>query len=198
VGLSVVTGPTIEPLSLEEAKAHLRETASEQDGLIAGYILAAREFVESATQRKLITQTLDYSIDYGWPCIWDGSYTRNRIEFPLAQVASVTSVSYVDAVGATQTLSGSSYVTSINGPVPYIEPAYGVTWPTVRSQPAAVTVRFVAGTALTQVPHALLQAMRMMISHFYANREAVNVGNIITEFPLGVEALISQYRNARL
>jgi uncharacterized phiE125 gp8 family phage protein len=195
MGLSVYTAPSVDPISLAEAKEHLRETGSEQDGLIAGYILAAREFVENATHRRLITQTLDYTIDYCWPT--DGCY-RQRIELPVSPVASVTSITYVDGNGATQTLATNQYRAVVDGPLPYIEPSYGVTWPTVREQGAAITVRFVAGTSLSGVPNPLMQAMRMMIGHWYSVREAVNVGNIVTEIPLGVEALLSAYRSPRI
>ncbi len=37
-------------------------------------------------------------------------------------------------------------------------------------------------------------AMLLLIGHWYANREAVNVGNITSELPLGVEALLMQHR----
>jgi uncharacterized phiE125 gp8 family phage protein len=196
MGLALVTGPTQAAMSLGEAKDHLRETNSEQDGLIVAFIQAAQDFVENSTRRKLITQTLDYTIDYEWPCLPLGSYVRHRIELPLMQIASVTSISYLDSSGATQTLATNQYVTALNAPIPYIEPAYGVTWPDVYCQPSAITVRFVAGTGLSDVPHSLMQAMRMLLSHFYANREAVSTGNF-SEVPLGVESMLSPYRYSR-
>jgi uncharacterized phiE125 gp8 family phage protein len=60
----LVTPPTIEPVSLAEAKAHLRVTEADDDALIAGYILAARHAAESYIRGALITQTWDYSLDY--------------------------------------------------------------------------------------------------------------------------------------
>lgn len=196
MALTVVTGPAQGAISLGEAKDHLRETNADQDGLIVGFIQSAQEFVENATRRKLITQTLDYTIDYDWPCLPLGSYVRQRIELPLMQIASVTSVTYLDSTGATQTLASNQYVVVANAPIPFIEPAYGVTWPTVQCQASAITVRFVAGTGLSDVPHSLMQAMRMLISHFYANREAVGAGNL-SEVPIGVEAMLSPYRYSR-
>lgn len=193
MGLSTISGPAQEPMSLAEAKDHLRETGADQDGLIAGYILSAREYVENATHRKMITQTLDFTIDHYWPC-WAYRY---RIDLPIAPVASITSISYVDTTGATQTLAADQYVAVLTGSVPYIEPAYGVTWPQVRCQGAAITVRFVAGGTLSQVPNPLMQAMRMLIGHWYNVRESV--GAVTTsEIPMGVEALMSPYRNSRV
>jgi uncharacterized phiE125 gp8 family phage protein len=79
---------------------------------------------------------------------------------------------------------------------PYIEPAYGVTWPSVRWQGAAITVRFVAGWDLSNVPNPLMQAMRMLLAHAGENREAV-VNGSFTEVPLGVESFLSAYRDRR-
>lgn len=37
-------------------------------------------------------------------------------------------------------------------------------------------------------------AMLLLIGHWYANREAVNIGNITSEVPFAVEALLQPYR----
>jgi uncharacterized phiE125 gp8 family phage protein len=198
VGLVTVTPPASDPLSLAEAKAHLRVTSADEDGLIAGYILAAREFVENATHLRLITQTLDYTLDDGWPCVIARGRYRTRIELPVKPVASVTSISYVDGSGVSQTLAANQYVVRTDGTVPFIEPAYGVSWPSVRCQSAAITVRFVAGTALSDVPNPLMQAMRLLVAHANEHREAVSASGTFTEVPLGVEAFLSPYRYTRM
>lgn len=196
MGLSLVTPPALDPLSLAEAKAHLRVTSSDEDGLIAGYILAAREYVENQTHLRLITQTLDYTIDDEWPCSTVRGYWRNRIEFPVKPVTAVTSITYVDGNGSSQTLASDQYRLRNDGPVHYVEPVYGVTWPTVRCQGAAITVRFVAGGSLSDVPNGIMQAMRLLVAHANENREAVAGGNFV-EVPLGVEGYLSPHRFAR-
>lgn len=193
MGLTLVTKPTTEALSVDEAKQHLRVDTSDDDGLIAGYILAARHWVESQVG-PLMTQTWDYTVDYGWPTL-AGEYA---IPLPLRPVQSVTSVSYKDSDGATQTLSAGLYTTVLNVPLPRIERAYGASWPTVRDVPAAITVRFVAGYGSTpgDVPDSLRVAMQLLVGHFYENRESVVVGNLqVNELPMGVETLISPWRN---
>lgn len=197
MGISVVTPPASEPLSLVEAKDHLRITQANEDGMIAGYILAAREYIENDTHLKLVTQTLDYTVDDGWPCVSARGYYRTRIEFPFKPVASITSVSYVDAAGATQVLASNQYVLRNDGPVHFIEPAYDITWPTVRAQTAAITVRLVAGAAAASVPQALLQAMRLLVANQYAQREPLAVGVAPSELPLGLEAFLSPHRFTR-
>ncbi len=197
MGLSVVTPPTFDAVSIAEAKAHARIDSTDEDGLLAGYLLAAREWIESQTHLKLCTQTLDLTIDDCWPYANVRGVCRKRIEFPVKPVASITSVTYVDSDGATQTLASNQYVLRNDGAVPFIEPAYGVTWPSVRYQTAAITVRFVAGWTQAEIPHSILQAIRLMFGHADKNREAVSTGTF-NEIPLGVEALISPYRFTRI
>lgn len=149
MGLSLVLNSPLdsvtEPVSVTDAKAHLRVTISSDDTLIGKYLLAARRHAESYIRGAIVQQSWDYSIDGRWPFICaDGKY-RNRIELPLHPVASVTSVSYVDTSGVTQTLSPSLYTVHLDGTVPYIEKAYDATWPDVRDVPEAIIVRFVAG-----------------------------------------------------
>ena len=196
MGLTTVTAATQEPISLSEIKDHLRLTSTSEDGLLAGFILAAREWVEGQTHTLCVTQTLDYTIDDGWPYIETNGLCRQRIELPVRPVASVTSVQYVDSNGATQTLATDQYVVRTDGPVPFIAPAYAVIWPTVRIQPAAITVRFVAGYAASDVPQSLIQAIRYLTAHMYANRDIVSMQQF-TELPFALEAMVSPHRYSR-
>jgi len=189
MALSLVTGPTVEPVTLDEAKAHLRLDIADDDGLLAGYILAARRWVEGQTHRALAPQTWDYVIDYAWPY----KFSRQWIELPLNPVMSVTSVSYVDDSGVTQTLASYQAACRENGS--YIVPTYDQTFPTVRRQPGAITVRFVAG--YENVPSELKHAIMLLAGHFYENREAASAKALI-EVPMSVEALVSPYRCARV
>ena len=165
MGLSLVTGPTTEPVTLEEVKAHLRVAIADDDGLIAGYILAARRYAEGYTRRAFCTQTWDYTVDRCWP--WENvwGYVRKRITLPLPPLQVVSSVSYVDIDGATQTLDSSQYVVKTDETSGYIEEAYNVTWPDVRYVASAVTVRFVAGWA--QVPDEIRMAIMLHVEILY-------------------------------
>lgn len=168
MGLSLVTAPTIEPVSLAEAKAHLRVTEPTDDASIAGYILAARGWAEGYLRGSLTTQTWDYTIDYSWPLVRveDCLYSY-RIGLPLQPVQSVTHVKYVDTDGATQTLSAALYTEHLDRPVPFIEQAYNATWPSVRSVPAAITVRFVAGHLPEKVPDEIRSAIKLHVEILY-------------------------------
>jgi uncharacterized phiE125 gp8 family phage protein len=167
LGLSLAIAPTVEPVSLAEAKAHLRLDSSDDDGLLAGYILAARRFAEGYIRGAIITQTHDYTVDYCWPLVWAGDYCRERIELPLHPVQSVTSVSYVDENGATQTLSNALYTVHTSGPVAHIEKAYNASWPAVRYVPEAITVRFVCGYLPEKVPDEIRTSILLHVESLY-------------------------------
>lgn len=198
MGLSLVTGSSIDPISLAEAKAHCRVTSTDEDGLLVGYILAARQYVESITNRLLITQTWDFFIDQDWPYVFDFDSKTNRrlIEIPRAPVQSIMSIMYVDTAGATQTLASNQYLVDTSTPITRIEPAYSVCWPQVRCQAKAITVRFIAGygDGPGSVPEPIRQAMLMLVGFWYETRETVNVGNITSELPLSTQALLAPFR----
>lgn len=184
MGLTVVTPPTAEPVSLAEAKAHCRIYGTEEDGLLAGYLMAARAYAETYLGRALATQTLQLAIDGGWPC--------DRIVLPRPPLQSVSSITYSDTSGATQTLAADQYRVDTTAHQGFIERAYGVTWPAVRDQARTIVVTYVAG--YTQIPEPIRTAILLMVGHFYENREAVIVGQAPTELPLGVDALLFPYR----
>jgi uncharacterized phiE125 gp8 family phage protein len=183
MGTRLVTGPTEEPLTLTEAKAHLRVVIPDDDGLIAGYILAARTYVEGQIHRAICTSTWEYTIDGGWPfCGYEPI-----IEVPLPPLQSVSTVIYVDSDGTAQTLAASQYTVIANRPKGAIVPAYGVTWPTVRDVPEAIRVTFNAG--FTVVPDDLRTALLAHVELLY-DRDP----QMIERLAETVEILISPYR----
>lgn len=192
----VITPPTEEPLSLQEVKDHLRVDHVEEDALIVGLTQAAREYVEGQTLRQLVTATLRATVD-SFPHVqrsWSGwAPARGRIVLERAPVVSVTSITYVDTVGVTQTLATSEYVvhTPTSDEPAWIEPTYSSWWPSAREQSQAVVVTFVAGYgAASAVPRIFKQAMLLLIGHWFENRETVVTGTIATNIPMAAQALI--------
>lgn len=193
MALSLYAGPAIEPVTLEEAKLHCRIdlTVTDEDALVADLIIAATRHVERFTHRRLISQVIDDKRDAA-PCsVW---------ESPVAPVISIDSVTYVDTAGTTQTWSSALYRTDIPagptaGPA-RLTPIYGGQWPQAQDVINAFTVRFTAGygTTAASVPYDIKAAIKLMVGHLYENREAVNVGNIVTPLPLAVESLLWPYK----
>ena len=192
MNLTQITPPTTEPVSLQQAKDHLRLDHDSEDELVARLVSAARQLVESDTRRALVTQTWDYAVDYDWPSEDDKRLGAvNRIVLPKPPVQSVTSVKYIDTAGVEQTLASNQYLLR-NG---VIEPAYGVTWPSVREQMAAVTVRYVCGYgAASAVPEQIKHAIRLLVGHWFSHREAV-VSGTMNELPMAVQSLTFPFRS---
>lgn len=161
-GLSLVTGPTLEPVTLAEAKAHCRIDTDDADGLLAGYLLAARQYVEKVTGRALMSQRWALTLDRCWPRVSSGC---RRIVVPMPPLASVFSITYVDTAGVVQTLAANQYTVTKREIFGFIEQAYGVTWPTVRDQTSAITVTFDCGYGSNpgSVPEPIRAAIQLHV-----------------------------------
>ena len=191
--LILLSPPAVEPVTLAEAKAHLRIDHSDDEAVIDGFIVAARDMVEAATGRALISQTWRLDLA-GFPAC-DGA-----IDLPRPPTASVTSIAYTDAAGATQTITPSDYSLSAGaGPraaAAQIVPAYGIYWPATRDQANAVRITFVAGYGATgaAVPAALIAAIKLHLGDLYANREGSGAVEMLPN-PT-IDRLLAAYRVA--
>lgn len=121
----LVTGPTLEPITLPEAKLQARITGDDSNGVLLGYIKAARNAAEDALGRGLLTQTwrLDLSewtdeifLPMAAPLQHDGAIHT----IVSNTLASPTVVTTADAHGFTTgqavTIAGNSgSVPTING-----------------------------------------------------------------------------------
>jgi uncharacterized phiE125 gp8 family phage protein len=112
--LSLVTSATAEPVTRQQFKAHARITRDDEDGVIDGYLLAARRYVETALRRQLVNATWRLTLDCFPACI----------DVPLPPLSSVSSITYVDTDGATQTLNSSLYRVDTYSQPGRITPAY--------------------------------------------------------------------------
>jgi len=211
MGLRVITAPTDEPITLEEAKAHLRVTHSSEDDYILALVTAARSMIENETHRALMSQTLEYTLDYFEPPLIYGQAIALRrptvIELPRPPLRSVSLVTYLDGSGATATLhdtTGSPQVDDalvlvnvLDDRLPGgIAPVANGPWPATYDQLGAVAIRYVAGYGAdgAGVPMPLIQAMKLAIGHWFEHRESVSETPSIAELPMGVQFLLNPYR----
>ena len=190
--LYTVTAPSVEPISLADAKLHLRVDVDTDDDLINAIIKAARQRLEIDARVALITQTLEMRLDC-FPV--DG----DDILLLRPPLQSVTSIKYVDTDGVEQTWSSDDYAADIYSTPARIRPAYGEVYPTARSVNNAVTIRYTAGygDAATAVPDDLLQALKLLIGHFYENREDVITGTIASKLPNAYKWLVAPHQGFR-
>lgn len=184
MSLKLITAPTSEPITIVEAKAHLRVDVADDDALITALIVAAREAAEHITGRSLMPTV--------WELALDGF--EDEIALPKPPLASVTSVKHLDTDGVLQTVDPTDYLLDSHSEPARLMPAYGESWPTTRDQSNAVLIRYTAGYAdAAAVPQQIKNWMLLRIGVLYENREAVNVGNIVTEFAY-VDRMLDPYK----
>ena len=178
----VTTAPSIEPVTVAEAKSQLRIDGSDEDTLIGNYITVARQTLEVLMRRAFITQTI--TLKY--------SSFPTEIRLPRPPAISVTSIQYVDDDGATQTWSASNYSVDTQTEPASIVPAYDKSYPDTRNQPNAVTDVYQAGYGAntTDVPESIRLAIRLLVGSYYENREATSVAKV-NDLPLGIQMLIA-------
>lgn len=182
--------PAPEPITRAEAKDQARIETTADDTLVDGLIAAAREHVEEFTRRALITQT--------WEAYLDAFPGDNDIAIwlPRTPVQSVDSIEYIDTAGATQIWAAADYQVDTDSLPARIRPARAESYPDTHTDILqAVTITFTAGYGeASAVPNAIKHAMLLIVSHWYDNRDAVNIGNVVTPLPMAVDALLWPYR----
>lgn len=184
MSLVVSTPPTEWPVTLQEAKGHLRVTGDDDNNYVTALIKAATAYAEEFTRRKFIDTSLTMTTD-AWPDPW---------ELPFSPLDSVTSVKYYDVDDAQQTWTSTNYqVDSLGEPgTVTIDP--DSTYPTLSDLINAVeTIYKVGYGAAADVPEGIKQAILLLVGHWYENREAYTEAKL-TKVPLAVEALLWQYR----
>lgn len=165
--------PSTEPVTLAQAKFQCRVDFDDEnnDAYITSLIKPARQAAEHRTNRALMTQTVQLVLP-AFPC---GDFA-----LPVSPVQSITSIVYLDASGASQTLAGSVYALDNTGEgINYVRLKNGQHWPSTLDQFNAVTVTFVAGWASAdEVPATVKQWILMAIHTMYENRGSVGMTQV--------------------
>jgi len=185
---NITTAATIKPITLDEIKSNLNlyTDFTDDDELLDGLIAVAVDYVENFTRRALLTQVITLTCD-GFPDYFE-------LERPALQ--SVTSIQYIDSDGNTQTLDSSKYSVDTSSTPGRVVEAYGETWPSTQSIINSVTVVYVSGyTSAANVPNQIKQAIKVLVSDFYKDRESYVVGvSSVSELPHTAKVLLRPYQ----
>jgi uncharacterized phiE125 gp8 family phage protein len=179
--------PTVEPITLAEAKSFLRVAHGDDDGLIAALIAAARAHVETATRRALLTQT--------WRIVCDAWPAGGRIAVAPAPLIAVTAARVRDDNGDAHAIDPGAFSFAVGAVpaslafVPWSLPAPGVA-----DDGIEIDVELGHGTSAAAVPPPLVHAVRLLTAHWYEHRGILSSGQAGAPLPVSITALMAPFR----
>lgn len=167
MSLTLYTAPTEYPITLGEAKDHLRVDSTDYDDEIQAMISEGTSYIEDIVGYKLITQTWKYITD---------AFNKS-IKLPIAPLQSVTSITYKDTSNVSQTLSSSYYIVDTSSIPARINQAYGYTYPDTYTDINSVTVTFVCGYGdAGDVPEVFKRAIKLYCQYaFDSDKDALDM-----------------------
>lgn len=184
--------PAVEPLSLAEARLHLRLDDTAEDLLVSALIVAARQFAESHLGRALVTQGFRLWLDE-WPA------GRRALELPRPPLAAIEAVTVFDEDGVASLVDPATYLADVVATPGRLVLRAGVSPPFGARAANAIAIDYSAGFGplAEDVPEPIRRGMALLLGHLFESREAGGGGGA-RSLPLGVEALWAPYRRVRL
>lgn len=184
----LITPRGSDPVTLAEAKLHLRIDATDEDAQTTSQITAACDDAEHIMGRALLPQTWQLALDSFWdPSYYNApvpitvdlirgtSFTTGAAAINLQKppVTSITSIKYIDVNGALQTMSPANYqLVAASDYTARVVPVYGQLWPSTRGQPEAVLIQFVCGYAdAAHVPAMIKHAIKLIVGAMYRYKD---------------------------
>lgn len=188
--LTKVSGPLVEPVTLAEARKHLRldDGLTAEDDLVQSWITAAREWAEDFTGRAFVSQQWDLRFNTA-QTDWASDAV---LEIPKPPLISIDGLYYRDDDGVEQPMGLADYAIDAYSTPARLYPA--VTWPSPGEPVGGIRIRFTAGypagspdtDAAANVPEVVALAIKVTLTAFHANR-----GADLTGLPAGAKALLN-------
>ncbi|MBG6116787.1 putative phiE125 gp8 family phage protein [Sphingobium sp. JAI105] len=176
------------PITVADAKLHLRVETADDDVAIADLIRIAARQIETIYGVVAVRREVAFNLD---------CFPRD-LRIPLVPViADSITISYLDAAGEFQAFE--NFRSFVRQDWTFVTPAIGARWPTAAAVPGAITVTATVGhidrdasiqAQQEAVPHDVRQATRYLVEHLYTR-----AGGPI---PRSVDDLIDHYRYRRL
>ena len=192
MSLVLTSGPSVEPVALAEAKAHLRVDGSAEDTLILSLIITSRLHIETALGLALITQSWSYFLD-AWPAV-------PEVALPMRPVQSIAHVKLYAADETVTTVPADAYLLDGAGNPPRLVRRNSLAWPKPARAANGIEIAVVAGygDAAADVPAPIRQAILLLVAHWHEHREPIAIGAPTAPVPPMVSDLLQPYRQVRL
>jgi uncharacterized phiE125 gp8 family phage protein len=185
--LTRLAPPAELPVTLAEAKAHLKIEHADEDALLTDLIARATDTLDGprgALARCLVTQT--------WRVACAGPI-HGRVALPMAPVLEITAARHWTAASAEVALDPNEFWLMGDADGAWIEPAMGTPWPALGPRADAISFDVTAGFGgAADVPPGIRHAILLLVGHWHRNREAA--GAPIVALPLGVDHLVALHR----
>lgn len=185
----MIIPPSIEPVSLEKLKSHLRIVHSSDDEILSDFITLARESLEQKYQLALITQSWRFEYDLPFPP--DGVCVHFR------PVQSIDALNIINELGDERLIASSNYLTSHDYKMTRLVLRNGLST-TLDEQKFALTTTLGYGDQESDIPAALKQAIILIASAFYEGRFEDSDVDHKLETLKGLKILMSPFLRPRL
>ena len=184
-----LAGPAVEPVTLADAKAHLRLDTTDEDDLVEALILAARVTVERTTRLGLVEQTWRVRLA-DWPA-------DRRVALPVAPVGEVASVRVRSAAGIETIVAPASYALDGAFDAPILRIGRAVAGPD--GPPGGIEIDLVVGYGPdgAAVPAPLRLAVRRLVAQWFEHR-GDDAASAPAGLPGDVRTLLAPFVRPRL
>lgn len=191
MGLVLTTAPAVEPVTVDDAKTHLRITHTSEDVLIASLVLTSRLHIEAALSLALITQTWTLLLDR-WPI-------GDTVDLPLGPLQAIGAVRVKDRTGTATVVPATNYLVDIaSRPARLVWNGGGRPDPGLLANGIEIDLTVGFGATSASVPAPLKHAILMLTAHWYEHRDPVEIGSDAARIPQAVGDLIQPFRKFRL
>lgn len=183
----LLSGPSVEPVTLDDAKAFLKVETADDDDVIAALIAGARVHVEAQTRRALINQS--------WRLVRDAWPDDGRVPILPVPLRQLTAARVYRLDGTTVSIDPAGFIAETAAAPAVLSFANGAP-PAPGRVVAGIELDIIAGygDAASDVPADLRQSIRLLVAHWYENRGLIAVGQQVAMLPASAAALIAPYR----
>ena len=176
----------VKPVTLVEAKEWMRIDHDLDDMLITSLIEAATGHTQDLTRRQWVDDTKTV--------YWDTFPAEFVLPWTPIDLAAVTTLKYYNTAGVQTTLPAAYYEEDADSVPSRVRLSYGYEWPALQDRTDAIELIWVAGYGTeAEVPEPPKIAIKMLVAHWYENREAATDGRPVLEVPMAAKALLAPY-----
>lgn len=192
MALLMTSGPAVEPISLAEAKAHLRVDGDADDPLITSLITTSRLQIETALSIALIAQTWSYFVD--------ALPASGTIALPLRPVLSLDSVRLNQDDGGITTIPPATFTLDglSNPPRVLQRQSWSASVPPRKTNAIEFSMTAGFSSAAASVPAPIRQALLQLVAHWYEHRDPSEIGSSAARIPPAVSQLLAPWQSPRL